>query len=209
MVAAARRCHDGRSLADWSRVRDTVIALLASLGIVAQIAIAVLVLGILAWLVVPATRGALAGPRQAVQEGGVWLAWGVALVATLGSLWFSEFADFVPCRLCWFQRIFMYPLAIVLLVGALFRDRRVVWYALPLTVIGALFSAYHVYVEINPEVESAACRAGGVPCSLKWIDEFGYITIPVLAGTAFVLIGLLLAVVALRGRGAGGGPRPG
>lgn len=184
-------------------MKDAGIALLASLGVIAQITCIALVAGIVAALVSPRARAALAGPRQFIVDYGVWLAWGTALVATLGSLWFSEYADFLPCRLCWFQRIFMYPLAIILLVGALLRDRRVVWYAAAFPVIGALFSAYHIYIEINPEAESTACRAGGVPCSAKWIDQFGYITIPVLAGTAFVLIGLLLGIVARGSRGNG------
>jgi disulfide bond formation protein DsbB len=199
-------------------VKDAGIALLASLGVVAQIAVAVLVVCIVAALVSPAARRGLEGPRRALAGAGLWLAWAVALVATLGSLWFSEYADFLPCRLCWFQRIFMYPLVIVLLVGALLKDRRAVWYALPFPVIGLLFSAYHVYVEVNPEAESAACRVG-VPCSVRWIDEFGYITIPVLAGTAFALIALILGIVATTrpdpagrdepaGTPADGGPRP-
>jgi disulfide bond formation protein DsbB len=185
-------------------VKDAGIALLAALGVVAQIAILGLVVAIVAALVSPSARRALAGPRRWLGDHGLWVAWAVALVATLGSLWFSEYADFQPCRLCWFQRIFMYPLAIVLLVGALLRDRRAVWYALPFPVIGLGFAAYHVYIEENPEAESAACRVG-VPCSVKWIDEFGYVTIPVLAGTAFLLIGLILGIMAVRPR-AGDGP---
>ncbi len=185
-------------------MKDTIIALLASLGVVAQIAVVVLVAGIVAAAVSPSARAALDGPRRFIVDNGLWMAWVTATIATVGSLWFSEYADFIPCRLCWFQRIFMYPLAIILLIGALLRDRRAAWYGLPFPVIGVLFSAYHVYVEANPEVESDACRAGGAPCSTKWIDQFGYITIPVLAGTAFVLIGLILGIVALGSRRTAG-----
>lgn len=122
-----------------------------------------------------------------------WLAWLVAAVATAGSLYFSEIAPYVPCRLCWFQRICMYPLAAILLVGAILKDRRAFWYAIPLPVIGLLISVYHVYIEQNPEAESQGCKVqSAVPCSFRWIDKFGYVTIPVLAGSAFALIALLL-----------------
>ena len=119
----------------------------------------------------------------------------LALVATLGSLYFSEVADFIPCRLCWFQRIAMYSAG-----HPLPRPDRAgparAYYALALPVIGAVISLWHLYIEANPEQESAACRIGA-PCSTKWIDEFGYVTIPTLALTAFAAIATLL-VLALR-----------
>jgi disulfide bond formation protein DsbB len=124
------------------------------------------------------------------------LAWVVALVATLGSLYYSEVADFIPCRLCWFQRIAMYPLALILFLAVVARDRRGAYYAVALPVVGAVISVWHLYIEANPEAESPACRIGA-PCSTKWIDEFGYVTIPMLALTAFAAIATLL-VLALR-----------
>jgi disulfide bond formation protein DsbB len=93
----------------------------------------------------------------------------------------------------------MYPLAVTLLVGAILRDRRAVLYSMVFPVVGALVSIRHIYIENNPEAESASCRIAA-PCSAKYIDEFGYVTIPVLALTGFVLIGLLLGVVWLAGR---------
>jgi disulfide bond formation protein DsbB len=118
-------------------------------------------------------------------------------VATLGSLYFSEIADFIPCRLCWFQRIAMYPLAVILLIGALRKDvRGAALYALPFPIAGALVSAYHIYIENHPEAESAGCSIGA-PCSTKWIDQFGYVTIPTLAISAFAAI-IALLVFALR-----------
>jgi len=174
-------------------MKDFLIALLASLGVLAQIGVAVLAACIVAWLVSPSARRALAEPRALLQAWGLWIAWGVAAVATVGSLWFSEGADFIPCRLCWFQRIFMYPLVVVLLVGAILKDRRAFWYAIPLPVIGLLVAVYHVYVEVNPDAESQGCLVQStVPCSFRWIDEFGYITIPVLSASAFALVALVL-----------------
>jgi disulfide bond formation protein DsbB len=121
------------------------------------------------------------------------LAGTVAVVATLGSLYFSEIADFPPCRLCWFQRIGMYPLAVMLPIAARRRDQAVRWYALPLAVGGGLVSAYHVVVERFPSLESGACDAVN-PCSTIWVEHLGYITIPVMALSGFALIVALLAV---------------
>ena len=134
--------------------------------------------------------------RRFLDGGELALAWVLALVATLGSLYFSEVADFIPCRLCWFQRIAMYPLALILFLAVIARDRRGAYYAVALPVVGAVISLWHLYIEANPEQESPACRIGA-PCSTKWIDEFGYVTIPMLALTAFAAIATLL-VLALR-----------
>jgi disulfide bond formation protein DsbB len=109
----------------------------------------------------------------------------------------------VPCRLCWMQRIAMYPLAVILLVAAARRDRRGgVLYAAAFPVAGTLVSAYHLYIEANPDKESPACRVSA-PCSTKWIEEFGYVTIPMLAITAFLTIGALLAMAWSRRDAAG------
>jgi len=131
----------------------------------------------------------------------LWLAFTVALVAFLGSLFFSEYADFIPCRLCWFQRIAMYPLVIVLLVGAIRRDRAAWTYAIAFPVLGLIVGAYHKYIEINPDAESAGCKIGA-PCATKWIEEFGYVTIPVLAMSAFAAILVLLLFARAGGRAA-------
>lgn len=118
----------------------------------------------------------------------LWVAWGLALIATLGSLYFSEIRHFVPCRLCWFQRIGMYPMTVILLVGALRKDgRAAVQYALAFPIFGAIVSLYHLYIEAHPGAESASCKVG-VACSVKWINELGYLTIPMLALTVFVSI---------------------
>jgi disulfide bond formation protein DsbB len=88
----------------------------------------------------------------------------------------------------------MYPLSVLLLIAALRRDvRGAVLYGFPLAAFGALVAIYHVYIEYHPEAESPACRIGA-PCSTKWIDELGYITLPVLALTAFAAIMALLAM---------------
>ena len=136
--------------------------------------------------------------RSAIWGYELWLAFVVTALATGGSLFFSEIAHFVPCELCWFQRIFMYPLAIVTLLAAVFNDHRAARYLLPLPVIGAGISVYHLLVENGVVEQSNAClisAPGG--CAVKWIDEFGYVTIPTLALTGFVLAFAFLLFAAL------------
>lgn len=168
---------------------------LAALGVFGQVLlILLLVLGLLALFGV---AGPLTGLRKVVWGYELWLAFLVAGIATAGSLFFSQVAHFVPCELCWFQRIFMYPLALLTLLAALADDYRVARYLLPLPVIGAGFSAYHLLVENGVVRESQGCQIsapGG--CAVRWVDEFGYVTIPTLALTAFGLVFafLLLAV---------------
>lgn len=178
---------------------------LAALAIVAQVVAGLIAVAIVAAAVSPRVRGALVGSWDGLARQAAALAWLTAAVATAGSLYFSESAGYLPCRLCWFQRIAMYPLVAIVLVGLLLRDRRMPLYAIAFPLVGAAFSIYHIYIEVNPEAESAACRQG-VPCSTRWIDEFGYVTIPVMALSAFSLIAVLLVVCLIAGRRAGSAP---
>ena len=175
---------------------DTVATGLAAGAAVLQGLLAVLLLVALAALVSPRARRMLVEARELLFGGELWIAWALAAIATGGSLFFSEYSNFLPCRLCWFQRIAMYPMAIVLLGTAIRRDiRGAVLYALPLPVLGAVVSGYHIYIEHHPEAETQGCLAsapGG--CATRWIEKFGYITIPVLAITAFAAIATLLAM---------------
>jgi disulfide bond formation protein DsbB len=121
-------------------------------------------------------------------------------VATGGSLFFSEIAHFVPCELCWYQRICMYPLSILTLFAAYHGDYRFARYLIPLPVVGAGISIYHVLVE-NGVVEQAKSCLASAPggCATKWINEFGYMTIPTLALTGFVLLIGFLCLAAAGG----------
>lgn len=119
----------------------------------------------------------------------------VAAVATVGSLTYSGVYDFEPCRLCWYQRIAMYPLAVVLLVGAVRRDPAVRWYGLPLAVGGLATSTYHYLLQMFPSLDSGACVIG-VPCTARLVNELGFISIPFMAGAGFVFIVAALAGVA-------------
>jgi disulfide bond formation protein DsbB len=165
---------------------------LGALVVFAQVLLVMFVLlAVLALFWAPARR-LLAGIRDLFGGNALWMAWGVAALATAGSLFFSEVSHFVPCRLCWFQRICMYPLVAVLLVGALRKEARTTfWYAFVMPLVGSGVAIYHLYIEAHPEAESAGCKIG-VPCSTKWVDEFGYVTLPMMALTAFAAIFVLL-----------------
>lgn len=116
-----------------------------------------------------------------------------ALTATAGSLYLSEVRHFPPCELCWFQRIAMYPLAVVLPIAAWRRDRDVWRYAVPLALLGGAVSIYHYQLERFPDQASIACSVE-VPCTAVWFIHFGYITIPLMALTAFAAIATLLTI---------------
>lgn len=124
--------------------------------------------------------------RRLVLTRGTWLSFAIAAIAVSGSLYYSEVAHFVPCTLCWYQRIAMYPLAIVLLVAAVTRDQRPARYIVPIAAAGLLVSLYHYQLELFPE-QATVCTSG-VPCSFRYVEEFGFISIPFMAGVAFISI---------------------
>lgn len=131
---------------------------------------------------------------RVIGDAATWLAFLVAATATGGSLYFSEVADFAPCRLCWFQRIAMYPLSVILLVGAIRRDAGVRLYAVPLAAIGALISAYHTLIEWRPSLDTGACEATGPSCTYVWFREFGFLSLATMALVGFLTILILLLV---------------
>lgn len=124
----------------------------------------------------------------------IFLAWIVAAVSTAGSLFFSEVMMFPPCILCWYQRICMYPLVVILVAGLFPVDRNVIRFSLPLSLIGLGIAIYHnlLYYHILPE-SVAPCRAG-VSCTTVQIEWFGFVTIPFLSLLAFSIIVILLLI---------------
>ena len=141
------------------------------LGILALVAIAVTVLAFAAL----ATRRV---PRWA-RDVALPLATAIALVTTIGSLYYSEVAGYPPCTLCWYQRIAIYPQVIVLGVAALRRDTTVWRYSVPLAIAGAALSVWHVVIERNPAL-AGPCDPSN-PCTIKWVEEFGFLTVPTMA----------------------------
>jgi disulfide bond formation protein DsbB len=128
----------------------------------------------------------------------LWLAWVVALVTTLGSLYFSEVAGFIPCKLCWYQRIAMYPLAVLLLVAALRRDRSVWVYVVPQAAIGATISTYHAQLQAFPDQGSSFCTVVA-PCTERDVWEFGFVSLPLMALIAFAFVTTMVLVARTQG----------
>ncbi|HMQ34643.1 MAG TPA: disulfide bond formation protein B [Chloroflexaceae bacterium] len=125
-----------------------------------------------------------------------------AIIATGGSLFFSEVLGWIPCELCWVQRIFMYPLVVILGVGILRDDRGLHMYALPLSLTGMGFSLFH-YLQVLKVIAPSACQ-GGVPCSVDYLTPiltgpFSFIKIPFLALVAFAIISVMMGNYALAG----------
>ncbi len=122
----------------------------------------------------------------------------VSLTATLGSLFYSEIAKYDPCKLCWFQRIFMYPLPFIFGVALWKKDKGVIKYALALSIVGGLIALYHYLLQTGI-VPDGACGVVGysVSCSQRFVMEWGYITIPMMSLTAFVYIIALLSTTFL------------
>lgn len=122
----------------------------------------------------------------------LYLAWVVALLATVGSLFFSEVMGLPPCALCWYQRIAVYPLVLIIGTGIVLRDTRVRAYALPLALAGLAVSVYHnlLYYGIIPETLTPCSE--GASCTERQVEWFGFITIPLMGLASFVGITLCL-----------------
>jgi disulfide bond formation protein DsbB len=161
---------------------DTITLFLALLAIVAE---ATVVFALAVALV--KRRAGVEWLRSWFGADALRLALVVAIVSTTGSLWFSYGAHFVPCTLCWYQRICMYPLVPLLAVGLWLRDARVRVYAGVLAIIGLGISSYHILLERMPSLEGSVCERSN-PCTLIWVERFGYLTIPTMAASAFALI---------------------
>jgi disulfide bond formation protein DsbB len=140
--------------------------------------------------------GAGAGTRRqlfsAFEGIELWLAFGVAATATLGSLYLSEIAHLIPCTLCWYQRIAMYPLAVILLIAAIRRDHGIRIYVTPLAIIGAVIAIYHRFIQLFPNLEGGTSCDPSVPCSAAYIEMFGFVTVPYMALSGFLLIVALM-----------------
>lgn len=171
----------------------------AILAIVAVATIVIVVLLRILALQSDPALDAYAAIARAIQARAVVGAWIVALLATVGSLYFSEVARFTPCTLCWYQRIAMYPLVLVLLIAAVRGDTQVRRYVGPVAAIGAAISIYHIGVERLPGLPTGSCSLDA-PCDLIWVERFGFITIPVMALAGFLAI--LTLLFAYAGRGA-------
>lgn len=121
-----------------------------------------------------------------------YLAWTIALLAMVGSLFFSEVMELPPCVLCWYQRIASYPLVLIIGVGIILRDPRMKIYALPLCLAGLAVAIYHNLLYYGFIPESITPCTEGVPCNAVQIEWLGFITIPLMGLGAFVSLALCL-----------------
>lgn len=148
-------------------------------------AVALIVMGI-------AGRNKARSPFEFLRGTTLWMAGFVALTATLGSLYLSEIVHLIPCRFCWYQRIAMYPLALILLIAAYRKEGMIRIYAASLATIGVGLSVYHKVIQVYPSLDSGSCAASGPSCSAALILKFNFVSIPYMAMSAFILILTLL-----------------
>jgi disulfide bond formation protein DsbB len=169
---------------------EIIIQALSALTLLSQ---AVILLFLIAWV----GKG-FPGPLKSIydsisnmaKKNALLFGFVVAATAALGSLYFSEIAKYVPCKLCWFQRILMYPQAIILGIACFRKDRNIFRYTAVLSAIGMMVSAYHYLMQVMPQ-QVLSCSADGISCSSSQFLSFGYITIPMMALTAFAIVSLL------------------
>ncbi|WLR42100.1 disulfide oxidoreductase [Bacillus carboniphilus] len=125
----------------------------------------------------------------------LYIAWVTSIIAMLGSLYFSEFRGFVPCELCWYQRILMYPLPLILGIATFFNDKAVKKYVLPMSIIGLFIAIFHYLEQKVPGFASLKPCSNGIPCSGEYINWLGFITIPFLSLTAFTIITIMMFLI--------------
>ena len=125
----------------------------------------------------------------------IFICWIIASVSTLGSLFFSEIMELAPCALCWYQRVFMFPLVILLLVALFSFDKSIIKYALPLALAGWGFAFYHYLLYSGFIPESIQPCSQGVSCSETYLDLFGFLTIPMLSLISFSALVTLLLIL--------------
>lgn len=124
----------------------------------------------------------------------LYAAWCIALFSMVGSLFFSEVMDLPPCVLCWYQRIAIYPLVLIIGIGIILKDRLVKVYSLPFAVIGLAISVYHnlLYYGVIPEAITPC--AEGVPCNAVQLELLGFMTIPLMGLISFALLTVILVI---------------
>ncbi len=130
----------------------------------------------------------------------LFLAWVVSCIATLGSLYFSEIRNFVPCELCWYQRILMYPLPLILGISTFQNDLSSKKFVLPMVIIGWGIAFYHYLLQKVPSFKGMGFCEKGVPCNGEYINWLGFITIPFLSLLSFTMIGTLIVLIYFKNR---------
>lgn len=172
---------------------NTVSTFLAIGAILIAAGIASLVVLRLAALGAPAAAGLYGRVREAFAGYGLWLAWLMAVIATLGSLYYSQIAHFIPCEYCWYQRIAMYPLSVIIGIAAFRNDSTVRLHAYPLAIAGGLISAYHYIIQHIPDLAAGVCTTA-TPCTAALVWKFDFVSIPFMALVSFAAIITMLTL---------------
>jgi len=181
---------------------ETMSPFFAILALLCWAASAALLVG---WIVRRTRRGRpgrLESLRDDVGRIALSLAWIVAVVATLGSLYYSKVQEYVPCELCWYQRICLYPFAVILGIAAWRRDRAIRVYAVPVLVIGMVIAGYHTWIQAYPPSDGTSFCTADAPCTTRYVWEFGFVSLPFMALSAFVVMTALLLVARPADRGS-------
>lgn len=166
---------------------DTINQILSLLTIVANIG-TVAVIGAM----VMGRYGKAQGALAFLNRYGIWIAFIVALTAMSGSLFYSEIAGYTPCKLCWYQRILMYPQVILLFMALWKRKTEIIDYILGLSLVGFLIAVFHYYSQITESPLPCSAVGYSASCSQRFFLTFGYITIPMMSFSAFFLILMVL-----------------
>jgi disulfide bond formation protein DsbB len=168
---------------------QTVSKLLSTLTFVSDIIIAIFIIFALYSLSGGKIPKSINNIWKVIKKNYLIFALIVALTATLGSLFYSEIAKYTPCELCGYQRILMYPQVLLLAIALFKKDNKIGQYVIPMSIVGGVIAAYHYFVQISEVATS--CGIDAVSCSSKYTFQYEYITIPIMALTAFILIIIL------------------
>lgn len=167
--------------------------LFAVLALLCWVAAVVIAIGALMWR---SGRGGeqFTRMRYDLGRGALPLAWAIAAVVMLGSLYYSKVQGYVPCELCWYQRICLYPWAVILGIATFRRDASIKFYAIPVLCISAVISIYHSWIQAFPPSNGTSFCTADVPCTLRYVWQFGFVSLPFMALSAAIGMIALLSI---------------
>ena len=173
---------------------STVSFFFASLALLCWVAIVLVGIGALVRRSTASPIALLESLRGDLCRMALPLAWLIATVTMMGSLYYSRIEHYVPCELCWYQRICIYPFAVILGIAAWRRDSSVRVYAIPVLAIGAIVAGYHTWVQAYPPSDGTSFCTADAPCTLRYVWEFGFVSLPFMALSACCCMIMLLLI---------------
>jgi len=173
---------------------STMSFFFATLALLCWVAVALIGVGALVRRLSSRPVPMLESLRSDIGRVALPMAWLIATVTMLGSLYYSRIQHYIPCELCWYQRICIYPFAIILGIAAWRRDAGVRLYAVPVLTIGAMVAAYHTWVQAYPPADGTSFCTADAPCTLRYVWEFGFVSLPFMALSACCCMIVLLLI---------------